>query len=100
MYPGSDMQADLAKQLAMAQEVIDAHLRDEKCMAYPKDCVFGMGVSNSFQDWCNSLVQNFSEMDLDKSLQEVPLDEFLRVPLEAILQRQSVLCDEYINTCF
>ena len=100
MYPGSDRQSDMAKQLAMAQEIIDAHLRDEKYMAYPKDCIFVNGVSNSFQDWCNSLIKQFSGMDLDKALLDVPLDEFLRVPFEDILRRQSVLCDEYINTCF
>ena len=100
MYPGSDTQADLASRLAMVQEIIDFHLRDEKYMAYPVDCDFNNGVSNSFQDWCDSLLEQFSGMDLDKCLQEVPLDDFLRVPLEAILQRQSALCDEYVNTCF
>ena len=84
----------------MAQEVIDSHLRDEKYMAYPVDCDFVRGVSNSFLNYCDSLLEQFSGIDLDKCLQEAPLDDFLRVPLEVILQRQSALCDEYVNTCF
>ena len=100
MYPRLDTQADLESRLAMAQEVIDSHLRDEKYMAYSIDCDFNNGVSNSFRDWCDVLIEQFSGMDLDKCLQEGPLDDFLRVPLEVILQRQSALCDEYVNTCF
>ena len=100
MYSGSGAQADLESRLAIAQDVIDSHLRDEKYMAYSIDCDFNNGVSNSFQNLCDSLIEQFSGMDLDKCLQEGPLDDFLRVPLEVILQRQSALCDEYVNTCF
>ena len=99
MYTGTDAQADLTRQLVQAQEVIDSFLRDEKIMAYPTDCNFDMAISESFNDFCQNICNQYSRMSLDKCLQDVPIEEILSEPLEAIIQR-TVLCHEYVNTCF
>ena len=94
MYPSllTNTQSELERRLEQAQEQINSHLRDEKFMAYPTNCKFDMAISNSFADFSQSMCSRFTEINLDKCLQNVPMEEVLTEPLEAILQRHSVLC--------
>ena len=102
MYPvftSTGGQSVLEQRLQEAQDRIDTLLRDEKTMAYPNNCDF-MAISNSFADFSQSICSRFSGMNLDKCLQDVPLEVILSEPLEAIIQGHTVLCYEHINTCF
>ena len=94
MYPSLLLsnETDLERQLVRAQEQIDAHLRDEKVMAYPTNCKIEWFIPGAFADFSQRLCSQFNEIDLDKYLQNIPMEEVFTEPLEAILQRRSFLC--------
>ena len=94
MYPSllPSNESELERQLVRAHEQIDAHLRDEKVMAYPTNCKIEWFIPGAFADFSQRLCSQFNEIDLDKCLQYLPMEEVFTEPLEAILQRRSILC--------
>ena len=94
MYPSllPNNELELERRLVQAQEQIDSHLRDEKFMAYPTNCNIDWFIPDAFADFSRSLCSQFNEIDFDKCLQNLPMEEVFTEPLEAILQRRSILC--------
>ena len=89
----------LERELEEARGRIDTLLRDKKIIAYPTDGSFS-SISETFVDFTETIARQISEMDLDKHLEDVPVEKFLSEPLEAIIQGRTALCYEHINICF